>query len=302
MTRLLRAALIACFPVMLSAAQAEPQGDALVFDPTPHSGENAVVPADGAESGQGQVWFGKRIVVDTWGVVSSPVDWDGRDWLIAGGAVAATVGTALWLDQPVQGDSQEDRNTSKDRWSKTWGQLGTIYSFVALGGAGAYGWIADDERGVNAMIDGLESTVIASGILCPALKYIVGRSRPQQAAQDSDEFAPFSHNNSFPSGHTTQAFTVATVLACTFDDQPAVAAVAFALATGVGLSRINDDAHYASDVVAGAILGSWVGYEVVHFNRRRRGEEAARARGIADVQMDLILDRDRQGVAFTWHW
>ena len=300
MTPSSRLALIALFPLSLAAAESGPAGDALVFDPAPKVANGADAPGEGSD--QGQIWFGKRILVDTWGVVSAPAGWDGRDWLIAGGAVAATVATGLWLDQPAQGDSQEDRSAGKDRWSGAWGELGTIYSFVALGVAGTYGWIADDERGVNAMIDGLEASVIASGIICPALKFIVGRSRPQQAAQDSDQFQPFSGNNSFPSGHATQAFTVATVVACTFDDQPLLGGAAFALATGVGLSRINDNAHYASDVVAGAILGTWVGYEIVHFNRRRRGEEVARARGIADAQLDLILDHDRQGVSFTWHW
>ncbi len=262
----------------------------------------ATLQEDAAELGLGQVWFGKRVVVDTWGIVSSPVDWSGREWAIAGGAVAATVATGLFVDRRFQSESQESRSSEKDRWSGAWGELGTIYSLVALGGAGMYGWIADDDRGVNVMIDGLEATVISSVILAPILKFTVGRARPTDTAQDSDVFGPFGGDLSFPSGHTTQAFTVASVLAFSFDDQPLIGGIAFALATGVGLSRINSDAHYASDVVAGAILGTWVGYEVVHYNRRRRGEEAERSRGITDPKVDLILTADRQGISLTWHW
>ena len=250
----------------------------------------------------GQMWFGKRVVVDTWDIVTSPLDWDGRSWGVAGLAVGGVIVSGLMLDKNAQSESQESRNADKDRWSGTWGQLGTVYSVAALGAAGAYGWIADDERGVNVLIDGLESSIIASGILSPLLKFTVGRARPNQTEQDSDEFNPFSGNSSFPSGHATQAFTVASVVAFSFDDQPVVGGLAFALATGVGLSRINDDMHYVSDVVAGAILGTWVGYEVVHYNRRRRGEEVQRSRAITDATMNVIFDGDRKGISLTWHW
>ncbi len=293
----------------LPCAEAPPFVDPLIWDrpvapqpeatsATPAAEEAPTEPAPG----EGQVWFGKRVVVDTWGIVSSPFDWSGREWALAGAAVGGTIATGLFVDRQFQGESQESRNPDKDRWSGTWGHLGTLYSLGVLGAAGAYGWVAEDERGVNVMVDGLEASVIASGILCPILKYTVGRSRPNSSGQDSDVFSSMSGEASFPSGHSTQAFTVASVLAFTFDEQPVVGGVAFAIASGVGLSRINADMHYASDVVAGAILGTWVGYEVVHFNRRRRGEEARRSHGITDVTWDLILDGDRRGVSMTWHW
>jgi hypothetical protein len=296
--RLLVPLLIGFLPAFILAAEPNPVGElAAVQIPPAPAADPVEIPSDG-----GQVWFGKRVVVDTWGIVSSPFDWSGKEWAIAGGAVGAITVSYLYLDKHFQDESQETRSASKDRWSGAWGQLGTIYSFAVLGAAGAYGWIADDDRGVNVLVDGLEATVIASGILCPILKYTVGRSRPNETAGDTDVFNPFSGAASFPSGHTTQAFTVASVLACSFDDQPVVGAVAFVVASGVGLSRINDNAHYVSDVVAGAILGTWVGYEVVHYNKRRRGEDEARSHGITDAKLDLILSGDRQGISLTWHW
>ena len=211
----------------------------------------------------------------------------------------ATVATGLWLDSSFQSESQEARNPNRDRWSGAWGQLGTIYSFVVLGAAGTYGWLADDDRAVNVMIDGLESTIIASGIITPVLKFSVGRSRPNQTEGDTDVFRPFGGGSSFPSGHTTQAFTVASTLAFTYDEHPLLGGVAFAIATGVGLSRINSNAHYASDVVAGAIIGTWVGYEVVSANRARRGVVSSQTKGFS---WDLLLASDRQGITATWRW
>jgi len=301
-----RGLMLGVLPSLLLAVEADPLTDPFglggPLTPTPV----AELPADSDDTddrvGTGQFWFGKRVVVDTWDIVSSPFDWSGKEWAIAGAAVGATVATGLFVDRHFQDESQESRSPDKDRWSGAWGQLGTLYSIGVLGAAGAYGWIADDDRGVNVMIDGLEASVIASGILSPILKYTVGRGRPNHSGQDSDEFSPFGGDASFPSGHTTQAFTVAAVLAFSFDDQPVVGGLAFALASGVGMSRINDNAHYASDVVAGAILGTWVGYEVVHYNRRRRGEEVERSRRITDASVDLIFDSDRKGLSFTWHW
>lgn len=299
--RILRVLLFAS-PALLLAAEQEP--------PAPHFGvplANAEQPLPGGEeapvgSRDTQIWFGKRVVVDTWEIVSSPFDWSGKEWAVAGLAVGATVATGMFVDRHFQDESQESRNSDKDRWSGAWGQLGTIYSLAALGAAGTYGWVADDDRSVNVMVDGIESSIIASGILCPILKYTVGRARPNQSGQDSDEFSPFGGDASFPSGHTTQAFTVASVLAFSYDDQPVIGGIAFAVAGGVGISRINDDMHYASDVLAGAILGTWVGYEVVHYNRRRRGEEPHLSRGLTDPSIDLILDSDRKGLSLSWQW
>lgn len=286
-------------PLSLAAVDQDPLADPFQVRVPPATAPPA---HDDDEPINTQVWFGKRVVVDTWDIVTAPFDWSGKEWAVAGVAVGATVATGLFVDRYFQDESQESRSSDKDRWSGTWGQLGTIYSIAALGAAGTYGWIADDDRSVNVMVDGLEASIIASGILCPILKYTVGRARPNNAGQDSDEFSPFGGDASFPSGHTTQAFTVASVVAFSYDDQPVIGGLAFALASGVGLSRINDDMHYASDVVAGAILGTWVGYEVVHYNRRRRGEEAPRSRGITDASVDLILESDRKGLSFTWHW
>jgi undecaprenyl-diphosphatase len=67
--------------------------------------------------------------------------------------------------------------------------------------------------------------------------------------------------NSFPSGHTQTIFTVATVIAwasaragkLNFWSGPGI----FAVAVIVGLSRIYCGAHFPSDVLGGAVLGSW---------------------------------------------
>jgi membrane-associated phospholipid phosphatase len=65
-------------------------------------------------------------------------------------------------------------------------------------------------------------------------------------------------NQSFPSGHTSTVFATATSLTMSYGWKAAV--VAYPLAAFTGLSRMASDSHFASDVVAGALLGSSVAY------------------------------------------
>ncbi len=243
-----------------------------------------------------QPGFFQRTGSDLWHVVSGPAWWDGTQWSMAGGCVVATTATALFLDQPFRGESQETRNLKRDRSSFLVGQLGTGFSLAALGSAGLHGWVADDPRGIHAMVDGVEASIIASAVITPALKFALGRARPNAVGQDADVFEPFSGNQSFPSGHATQAFAVASVVARSYADQPLIGATAFVLAIGVGASRINDDAHYASDVVAGAVIGTYVGWTVSGLNAQRRVTSSPMP------ELSLTLGRDQQAIAVGWRF
>ena len=87
--------------------------------------------------------------------------------------------------------------------------------------------------------------LVWSTVFSSLMKYSFGRPRPG----NSDD------HHSFPSGHTTTAFATATSLTYAYGWK--VAAVAYPLAAFVGLSRLSDDVHWGSDVVAGAFVGYW---------------------------------------------
>lgn len=87
----------------------------------------------------------------------------------------------------------------------------------------------------------------ALGVTCIAtelLKHAVGEKRPNSDSRTS-----------FPSGHTSAAFAMATTLA---DYRPAYKWPAYAAASAIGLSRVETGAHYWRDVVAGALLGHFI--------------------------------------------
>jgi membrane-associated phospholipid phosphatase len=108
----------------------------------------------------------------------------------------------------------------------------------------------------------------AAGLLTATAKIAFGRARPN-ANRGTDSFEPFesiTHDNSFPAGHTSQAFALAAVLVA-HTRKPLLRMTAYGAAAAVGIARVAADRHFASDVVAGAILGTVVGRGVVHHFR-----------------------------------
>ena len=104
------------------------------------------------------------------------------------------------------------------------------------------------------------------------IKYTVGRSRPNQQPTP-----PFPYGHSFPSGHVSHAFGIAELVRTLYGN--GAGAVFYGLAVITGISRIHDNKHYLSDVVAGAGLGIGVvrGFSLA----QRPGDEAVSLRVIA---------------------
>lgn len=96
---------------------------------------------------------------------------------------------------------------------------------------------------------------VASSTITFFLKIITGKTRPNGKG-----------NLSFPSGHTTFAFTNATVLYNEFKDtSPVLAYSGYAFATTTGAFRVINNKHWFSDVLMGAGIGILVTKLVYHF-------------------------------------
>jgi len=118
--------------------------------------------------------------------------------------------------------------------------------------------------------------MIVNGAYSGILKYSVRRERPD----GSDRL-------SFPSGHASTAFSLATVANHHYGWR--VGLPAYVLASGIGLSRIESNRHHLSDVLAGATLGLIVGRTV----GRLDGGQPARKRF---VSVGPATDLHGQGV------
>lgn len=101
---------------------------------------------------------------------------------------------------------------------------------------------------------GFEALVVLalSQIVVQSLKLILSRERPYTIIEQLNTFGINLKDYSFPSGHTTASFSIATVLVLNI---PSVFLLVYFLATIIGVSRIYLGVHYPTDVLAGIILG-----------------------------------------------
>jgi hypothetical protein len=199
---------------------------------------------------------------DTGYVLSSPLRWKAQDWFDCGIATTLVVASSYY-DGSIRHESQEEHHVG-DNLTKSFQQFGAVYSFAVLALFEGYGLVTDSPKAKAVAFDGLAASFIASGIVAPVLKYTVGRVRPN-STESTFQFEPFSGNYSFPSGHTTQAFAIASVIAAHYDAWW-IKTIAYGTATAVGYSRIQQNQHFASDVMAGALIGYTVGRTVVRHN------------------------------------
>ncbi|HKV74019.1 MAG TPA: phosphatase PAP2 family protein [Gemmatimonadales bacterium] len=174
-----------------------------------------------------------------------------RPWhaAVALGGIAAI----SLLDQPIHHASQQ-RNDSKDDAAGIFRHFGQPEVYVTVGlGTIATGLIAGNNRITMAGVR-ISSAVLLAGGTTVIIKRIVGRWRPYQT-DHAWQFSPFDKDyDAFPSGHTSVAFALATSASDEIHRTWATIPL-YIIATGTGLSRLNDDKHWFSDVVAGAALG-----------------------------------------------
>lgn len=204
--------------------------------------------------------LGQDFVSDAKYLLTSPLRIDGKSALIAGGVFVA-IGGLMAADRSIQQAFQENRTTATNDIARSLETIGfartVLGANVALIGAG---WLfrehEEGNRLMHTALVSLESQLFVEGIVGVA-KFGVGRARPT-AEEGVYSFSPFdSFDTSFPSSHAARSFAVAAVFAESYP-QP-VPFLAYTTATFIALSRIQLNEHFASDVLAGAALGFFVG-------------------------------------------
>jgi membrane-associated phospholipid phosphatase len=225
--------------------------------------------------------FWRRGVDDVVQLATAPARWEAPQWQRFGLGLAAVGLTIAVLDEPIRDaiDPRPDRNSLIDRVDRL-GERRT--SHLLMAGFYGYGLLQDDVRAKAVAVDALYATVIANGLVTSKLKRAFGRDRPYLGG-DAHAFDAFGgreqDQRAFPSGHTTEAFAVAGVIATHYADSPAVVWTAYGLAALNGVSRMKKDQHWASDVLAGAMIGGGIGRMVARHNQREREAELALAYG-----------------------
>jgi undecaprenyl-diphosphatase len=182
-------------------------------------------------------------------------------------AAAALIVAAFLLDQPVARlMAGMPPAVVRLFTAVTWfGQGGVVlYPAAAIGLAAlGAGWLSPgrrrDARAVALAAGAVFAVVAAAGLVNDALKIAFGRARPHLwLAGDDSGFHALRYGAkfaSFPSGHTATSVAAAVILSALF---PRARWFFVLFAVVIGLSRIVIDAHYLSDVLAGAAVGGGV--------------------------------------------
>jgi membrane-associated phospholipid phosphatase len=162
--------------------------------------------------------------------------WSTVETLAAGGGIAAAL---------KHEDARLTRHAAGARGAEEILDPGEVIGDGTLQAAGALATyvVARATHNVRGAVLGarLFRAQVLSGGITQGLKYAIRRERPDHG------------RNSFPSGHASAAFATATVMERTFGWKAGVAA--YATAAYVGVSRLSENKHYASDVAFGAAIG-----------------------------------------------
>jgi len=189
---------------------------------------------------------------------TAPVRWDGEDWLIFGGTLAA-IAASHGLDTPVRnhfaGKSPvldgKDPHSTRD----------ALPAAVLVGGTFALALAVDSPDGRNEAYRMLEAAAL-SGITAEGLKYAAGRARPNETLHVNDWR---KGGSSFPSLHATAAWSIGTVFAESGSDdfRWTRRILGYGIASFTAYERLHGNQHWFSDVVAGSALGLYTGAFVI---------------------------------------
>lgn len=222
-----------------------------------------------------RVRFNKKYIVSYWKdtkkIVADPFHWKGKQWAAFAGVIGISAIVYVY-DEDMFDAFQRNRTETGDAISKyaiePWGS--GLYSIPLLGVIYLTGHNNNHHK--NVALTGLKAYLLSGGASF-VLKHLFHRHRPG----DDDPPNPYlwegpypftTDYTSFPSGHTTTAFAIASVLAHGYKDKLWVGLTSYSVATLVGLSRIYDGKHWASDVMVGAALGTFVGTVLSKVNFR----------------------------------
>jgi len=179
-----------------------------------------------------------------WNGFKRIADWDQHKYVLLTGVILLPL--ALPLDHPIQ-DRIENHKLFADPVSRVGDAYGEFWGYAGAGVAITITGLLKHQPLRRTAADAilLGETIGTTAVFSEALKRIVSRRRPN------------GNRYSFPSGHTAGSFALAATLQEIYGKT--VGIPAYAMAWFVAATRMNDDKHYLSDVVAGAVLGTVIG-------------------------------------------
>jgi membrane-associated phospholipid phosphatase len=252
---------------------------------------------------------------------TAPLHFTAKQWAITGASIGIT--TALFsLDGKI--DSWARVQKHEHPWIKATSpvitEFGNRYGIAFVGIFGTASALLGNEKGVQTTLLATQA-MITSGVWVHLLKVATSRERPMGAYMYSHDlsgewyglFAEFDKKrarnksgfafDAFPSGHTALAFSIATVFASRYNDTRIVPILSYSLASMVGVTRLIEHEHWASDVFVGGLLGYICGKQVVdHFNATHHSLfGTSLSHHPKKTQISLIENGNQIGLRIKWN-
>jgi membrane-associated phospholipid phosphatase len=213
---------------------------------------------------------------------------DGSDAPYVAGGVVITAGLLAsdhYMDSRVKNLKTNHNwiNNTSPFVTEFGGEYGILFAGAFTGGS----IILGSGKGVETSVMLFES-LITSGLWTRVGKLITGRERPSAmynrlgtgSGRWSGPIKQLKNPNNqsvssfdaFPSGHTATIFSIATVFAEQYKDNLIVPIISYSFASLVGITRMIEHTHWASDVFVGAVIGYLCGQSTVRFNHKQTSE------------------------------
>ena len=257
-------------------------------------------PTPSASSPTLESQFFKNLLRDQRAIWTAPFHLQRRDarWLAPIG-----FGTAALIATDRRSGDEIAESRSQLHISRVISYAGSTYGVAAVTGAFYFaGRATHNQRARETGVLGAEA-LIDSGILVTVIKEVTQRRRPNAVRGRSDFF---DGGSSFPSGHSIEAWSLATVIANEYQHNRAVQVAAYGIASAVSISRFTGEKHYLSDILVGSAMGYGIGryvYKAHHVKPSSavsEDESLKRARRWPMIAPDYNRRAREYGVSLAW--
>ncbi|GAA4115396.1 hypothetical protein GCM10022393_15500 [Aquimarina addita] len=260
------------------------------------------VSAQAPNSDRGNLWKDftydiGNVFIGTGYAYSRPAHWHGSDFLNLGRVVAGTL-SLYALDDNIRKELRGHRDKVPSILLDYGDYAGSPQNNYGFTGAVYLTGLFTKNEKLRRTGVLLISSATATGFLQQLAKSATGRARPG-ADLGKNHFRPFGGNpsyHSFPSGHSVLTFTNAHVIAKQFKSWWVKAPI-YAVGLIPGISRIYDDAHWASDVFLSWSISYFIVESIDLFLDKKYNNKYNNTKGIP---LDLNIGLGGIGVVYSF--
>ncbi|CAH2032326.1 phosphatase PAP2 family protein [Trichlorobacter ammonificans] len=182
-------------------------------------------------------------------------------------AVAGAVGLTYGFDTDIRDKVQGSRSRGLDKAADVAELAGNPYLHIGVAALVYGGGVLAESPKWKEIGEMMAEALFLADAATLLIKEGTGRGRPAVASGKGD-LRPLQFKtdyDSFPSMHTASSFAMASVIART-SQSIELSVLSYTLAASVGFARMNQNKHWASDVLLGAALGELAGRVVTHYH------------------------------------